>query len=37
MESDYREHFHKDLLTGQQIKIKSDEETTYLLIEPKIR
>lgn len=24
MESDYREHLHRDLLTGQQVKIKSD-------------
>lgn len=36
MESDYREHNHKDLLTGKLVKIKADTETTYIFIEPNI-
>ncbi len=35
MESDYREHIHYDLLTHQAIKIRSEDETTYILIEPR--
>ena len=34
MESDYTEFEHIDLLTGNKIKIKQEQEVTYFMIEP---
>jgi hypothetical protein len=34
MESDYAAFEHTDLLTGNKIKIKQEQEVTYFMIEP---